>query len=141
VDGGDDRSRRRGKSEDRVMDDGSELAKELAWLRRRRERAHVPADAEVRAFGAQQHAPHPVVDQADGVPQLDRCLHVKGVRLPGTVERDRQQPAAALGADSRGLAGLTHLEGLLADAAQPDTLRPGCHSAIIGVTNRNKLNW
>ena len=32
------------------------------------ERAYVPADAEVRALGAEQHAANAVVDQADGVP-------------------------------------------------------------------------
>ena len=54
------------------MDDGGELAEELTGRRRRRERAYVPADAEVRALGAQQHAAHAVVDQADGIPQLAR---------------------------------------------------------------------
>ena len=54
------------------MDDSSELAEELARLRCRRERAYVPADAEIRALGPQQHAANAVVDQADGVSQLAR---------------------------------------------------------------------
>ena len=49
------------------MDDGGELAEELTGGRRRRERADVPADAEVRALSPEQHAANAVVDQADGL--------------------------------------------------------------------------
>jgi hypothetical protein len=72
------------------MDDGGELAEELTGGRRRRERADVPADAEVRALGADQRAADAIVDQPNGVPQLARRRQVEGVRLTRTVERDRQ---------------------------------------------------